>query len=252
MKKIITPLYAAHLLERNTHNRPIKPRYVDWLAQQMADGKWVYNGETIIIGVDGTLIDGQHRLSAVVKSGCTIESEVIEGVDPATFHTIDSGTRRTAGDAFYVYGVKEYICSASVTSFYWHLHCGYHAGLNTNPTVTRDAKMTSEDYYQVYVSHKEIFDAVVRSSHQMYKCSIRVLPVSKSGGYMAYMIIDLGHPLDLVRAFFSQVYGNEPTRSTKSLHRKLANALIKRTNIDAVTLHNDIINAFDKFRKENN
>lgn len=103
--KSINPEYAAFLLEGNSKNRPISKSNVEFLASQMKDGLFKYNGDTIRVDRNGNLLDGQHRLSAIIASGTTQMMTVIGGLDPETFLTIDQGRKRTAGDLFATSGV---------------------------------------------------------------------------------------------------------------------------------------------------
>jgi hypothetical protein len=96
--KTITPSVAKKLLENNIGNRAINAIHVDELAKEMKSGRWKINGDTIRIGSTGRLLDGQHRLSAVVKTGITIQSWVIEGLPDDIFDTIDLVKRRSGGD----------------------------------------------------------------------------------------------------------------------------------------------------------
>jgi hypothetical protein len=95
--KTITPAIASEMLTKNTRNRPANDRHVKRLARQMEMGKWKINGDTICFSGD-LLIDGQHRLLAVVQSGVEIEMFVVDGVDPGAFDTKDVGKRRSAAD----------------------------------------------------------------------------------------------------------------------------------------------------------
>ncbi len=94
----ITPARAKRLLEMNTHTRRPRPGLVDQLASDMSAGHWDLNGETIKISTSGVLLDGQHRLEAVVKSGVTIESFVTEGLKEISQETVDLGAKRVASD----------------------------------------------------------------------------------------------------------------------------------------------------------
>ena len=49
---------------------------------EMQDGKWRLNGKTICFDSTGRLLNGQHRLSAVVRSGVTLTTVVVRGLDP--------------------------------------------------------------------------------------------------------------------------------------------------------------------------
>lgn len=94
----ITPEIAASILdhsEEQVRNRTVNQGHVTWLAAQMTAGKWVLNGESIILDDEGCLIDGQHRLWAVVEAQVAIESLVVRGADRKGFATIDTGTART-------------------------------------------------------------------------------------------------------------------------------------------------------------
>ncbi len=98
----VTPRWAADLLDHNTHNRAIRWHYVHELAQLMAEGRWAVNGETIKIDTEGTVLDGQHRLHAVVISDTTIRTHFVTGLPSEVFDTIDVGRKRTAGDTLSV------------------------------------------------------------------------------------------------------------------------------------------------------
>ena len=109
----VTPAMAAGLLSRNTMNRSISDGRVDLMADDMTAGRWMLNGDPIRIARDGTLMDGQHRLSAVIKSGRAIQMLIISGLDKQVFATIDAGRIRTAGDILAIAGVHYYPIVAS-------------------------------------------------------------------------------------------------------------------------------------------
>lgn len=96
--KAVSPEVAAFLLEGNAKNRQAKSAHVDHLAKEMLQGRFKYNGDTIRVDRNGNLLDGQHRLMAVVKSGTTQMMTIVSGLDPEIFMTIDQGTRRTNAD----------------------------------------------------------------------------------------------------------------------------------------------------------
>ena len=62
------------------------------------EGKWYINNNSILFDANGNLIDGHHRLYAVVVSECTVEMGVIRGADPDSRDTIDSGAARELAD----------------------------------------------------------------------------------------------------------------------------------------------------------
>jgi hypothetical protein len=100
----ITPTYAAELLNKNVKNRPLSEGRVLELSEEMASGNFMSNGETIKIDTEGYVLDGQHRLYAIIKSGVTLDFWIISGINPEAFSTIDTGKRRSAGDTLHIMG----------------------------------------------------------------------------------------------------------------------------------------------------
>lgn len=95
---LVTKDMAENWLAKNSHNRPLNPLKIGKFKRAIQDGKFRLNGETIIIGRDGSLMDGQNRLMAVVETGMAIWSFVIFDVDPTVFATIDGGSPRSNAD----------------------------------------------------------------------------------------------------------------------------------------------------------
>jgi hypothetical protein len=82
------------------NNRGIRPAVVDAYARDMAAGRWSLNGDPIRFNTDGKLIDGQHRLLAIIQANVTIKSFVVHDLDDEAFWTLDAGIKRTMGDEF--------------------------------------------------------------------------------------------------------------------------------------------------------
>lgn len=96
--KKVSPAEAAKLLEGNTRNRAINQRAVNRYAAAMQRGEWKVGNDAICVGPDGTLLNGQHRLTAVVQSGVTVELLFREGVDPDDLKAMDQGHKRLGTD----------------------------------------------------------------------------------------------------------------------------------------------------------
>jgi hypothetical protein len=102
---LVTPKKAQEYLERNETNRPVNPQRVLAYAKIMKQDGWTENG-VIEFGKDGTLYDGQHRLSAVLKSGCSIWMTVKHGLDSRSRSNIDLGRARTVANWLAIIGVR--------------------------------------------------------------------------------------------------------------------------------------------------
>lgn len=94
----VTPDAAAEWLERNTHNRNPRPRKVAEYAAAMRDGRWLFTGDPIQFDTDRRLLNGQHRLQAVVESGIAQEFLVVTDLPGEAQLYMDQGAKRTAGD----------------------------------------------------------------------------------------------------------------------------------------------------------
>ncbi|MDQ1738084.1 MAG: hypothetical protein QOH56_4335 [Pseudonocardiales bacterium] len=102
----VTPDTARRWLEsNNTHNRKLSPMRTAQYAQDMASGRWSFNGEALQFDRDGVLLNGQHRLSAIVVCGIPQTFLIVRGLDPTTQITIDQGTRRAPGEQLQLAGI---------------------------------------------------------------------------------------------------------------------------------------------------
>ena len=84
---VITPEQAQAYLDNNAKHRPIKEKKVAEYMAEMEDGTWKLNGKTICFDWNGRLLNGQHRLSAVVRSRVPLTTVVVRGLDPALVPT---------------------------------------------------------------------------------------------------------------------------------------------------------------------
>lgn len=93
--QLITPEIAKKYLAQNISNyRTMSNSVVAAYAADMKSGNWKLNGETIKFNKSNMLVDGQHRLAAVIKSGCSVLMMVLTGV-PDEITTFDIGKNRT-------------------------------------------------------------------------------------------------------------------------------------------------------------
>lgn len=97
-KTIVTPKLASEILEKNTSNREVRKNKVDLYCEKIENGEWILTHQGIGIAEDGTLIDGQHRLMAIVKANISVEMLVSRNVSKETYTKIDDGIIRSLGD----------------------------------------------------------------------------------------------------------------------------------------------------------
>lgn len=111
----ITPDVARRMLTHNTRNRKTNKVTVGRYGRAMQAREWWMNGESIIFSVTGELLNGQHRLLAIVQSGVAVDVLVVCGIDPDAFKTMDSVRPRSAADGLGISGeVNCHALSAAV------------------------------------------------------------------------------------------------------------------------------------------
>ena len=125
----IYPDLAAELLaNRNPTNRAIKVVKLGQLISDVKNGNFTLNGETIIFSDSGNLLNGQHRLTAVVETGVPISSVVVTGIQSQARETMDQGKTRGAGD---VLQMETETSNGNVFAAILRGYVGYHSSDKT-------------------------------------------------------------------------------------------------------------------------
>ena len=102
--EFIDPEKAQEYLDQGVKNRRVRKKLVERFAAAMSAGHWKLTGESIKFNTKGEMVDGQHRLRAIIESGKTIEIVVDRNVPDEAFMELDTGGTRTPGDLLQVAG----------------------------------------------------------------------------------------------------------------------------------------------------
>ena len=108
----VTPDQAREYLNKTSTQRPCSDAWVRKLADRMTKGVWRQTGEPIQFDEDGHLINGQHRLKALVHFGQPLELLIVRGLPHEAFHVMDQGKKRSGGDALAALGIQNYNMAA--------------------------------------------------------------------------------------------------------------------------------------------
>lgn len=95
----VTPELARQMLLTNTHNRGSKPIGIKRLIFDLRGGDWQLTNQGLGFRADGTLIDGQNRLLAVIETGITITVLVVRGLNDKAQSKVDRHTRRSLAES---------------------------------------------------------------------------------------------------------------------------------------------------------
>jgi hypothetical protein len=99
----VTPEVATTWLRLNKSNRPLRGGTIQRFVRMMNAGLFKQDHpDHIMFDTDGWLINGQHRLHAIVRSQTTQEMRVLRHVPREMAHAIDIGIRRTIEDSVYI------------------------------------------------------------------------------------------------------------------------------------------------------
>lgn len=120
----VRPDMASRWLKSNFVNRPVSADVVTAYARDMATGKWKTTHQGIAFNDRDELIDGQHRLMAVVKCGKTVRMMVTfglraknDGEEMTTMDCVDRGRTRSVADQLKIqHGLKSGSLIASVSA----------------------------------------------------------------------------------------------------------------------------------------
>jgi hypothetical protein len=148
--KGIGPKDSKEILHRGgKYNRSLSEKHAQRLATKMTNGTWMFNGAPIVMNGD-LLLDGQHRLHAVILSGKTLPCVVVEGVDPLAFRTFDIGKKRDFATALGIDGEDNPKELASAVN--WKL----------NHTFGSSSGVDIEEKYELLNAHPMLRDYVAK------------------------------------------------------------------------------------------
>lgn len=94
----ITPDLATEWLEKNETNRVLRPGQINKYARDIQTGDFTLSNDAICFDPDGNLLNGQHRLHAIIKSDTPLLHGIMYNVPPDTMKNMDSGASRTIAD----------------------------------------------------------------------------------------------------------------------------------------------------------
>lgn len=102
---LITPEFADYCLKNlNGRNRPLTQKVIEDYAASILAGRWHITDAGIAFGSDGMLLNGQHRLHAVVRAKTSIRIWIFRDLDPSSFPFFDIGKKRGGSDVLGILG----------------------------------------------------------------------------------------------------------------------------------------------------
>lgn len=222
----ITPEVAGRLLGTMDRNRAQRRAKINQFARAMLAGEWQLNGEPVIIGHNGKVIDGQHRLQAVMTAKVPIMMLVVRGVMPESMATIDTGTSRSYGDVTTLRGDGSYGPQLAAVARRWWIYENTPGGETFGAAFRVQLSHTEIDH--IIEQHPMIRESVIRAQNSRFK---KYLPASAFGFAHNYMAEKIDP--EIAELFFSTLeHGAELTERNPLL--VLRNRLIEADRLTAV------------------
>ena len=149
----VNPELAQKWLNKNiTNNRTINEGRVTAYANEMKARNWILNGQAIQFDEGGSLIDGQHRLSAVIRSGMTVQMLVVKNVPRCAVEVIDTMQPRTLPQIQKMNGVTGLRGDKRIIAMY---------GAHTRDVLGKSGKTTIREFEEWYKQHEEALHVLV-------------------------------------------------------------------------------------------
>lgn len=198
----------------------------------MKNMRWALNGIPIIFDNNGHLIDGHHRLQAIIQAGVPVEMCVCRGVDSSCFPTIDIGLNRKFGQLLAMHGCKGYNNVASTVSVNMALIKYGRPSLNRGG---QSLKTTNPELYQEYLTDEEGYKDATIFGQSMYG-KARMIRCSWISGLVYYLTHTGGYDTEYVRKFFDAACSIETSNISSA--DCLSNYIIKNDRKNKKTIMN--------------
>ncbi len=181
----VTPAEAKRWLSTNIeNNRIVRESKVDLYISDMRGGRWRNTGETIKFNPDGRLIDGQHRLQALVESGVAgVTMSIAFNVPDNALEVIDTGAGRRFADTLKMQEAVNRFASAAIVRRTLQRERGNPTGIKGRSAVL--GVPTNAELLDRYRKDPAGFDAAAARGYDFSR--LRMCSAT-SAGIMAYWL----------------------------------------------------------------
>lgn len=204
--ELVTPDMAKEWMKSNTSNRPLSQATVKRFIGAMQRGEWMLNGEAICFDIKGNLVNGQHRLTAILQSNITVPLVLVWNVPEGAFATYDSGKKRTSAEVFATKGISNYVpCSAMVRKALMLQQTDRNI-IRGASTVGRLTNATNLELLNEYEANKDKYDISLSTAKAYYRENSKFFTIAEIGAMVYHLRFNLGHSPETISAFFDELY----------------------------------------------
>jgi len=229
---LVSPDVARRWLQANTVNRKVRDGSVNMYARDMIEGRWTISESAICFSPDNKLLNGQHRLRAVIKANASIPMLVMFGVHESAMGNMDSGAKRSISDDLGFRGEAQTPLLAATVKL---------AMLYTDGRIYRDNKMqrSSPAAVRAFLDENPDLRDAVSVSHRFRTTGL--LPTVQAVGYWLTAQLDSDDAMEFLRQLNTRT--NLPAGSpVLALDSRLRQVRYNRTHLT----HRDALGLFIK------
>lgn len=219
---IVTPALAEEWLGKNVSNRRVKQGKVRAFARDIKAGNWLMTGELIKFDTTGKLLDGQHRLLAVIAADTAIAAWVLRDLDAAAQKVMDTGAKRTAADMFHIAGYRNSLSVAALAV--------YAIRYTTVGRDTTEINPTHSEIEEFVVANPDLVDAIERTN-RLRKTLAPVQPSLLALSFWVLSRVDFYAAEAFFTAWETKV-GLTSGDPLIALDRRLKTAITERQNVN--------------------
>lgn len=245
---LITPALAEDYLKSNTGNRRVRETVVRQYAANMERGLWCQNDgliNPITFSKTGRLLDGQHRLLAVIRSGVAVWFYVVTGADEEIFYFFDGGEKRRLSDQI---DCPNATAVAAIAKKMAAFSSGAPIGRAINGNFSTNRSATRDEARLFYNSNQELCEDAASRAMRMYR-ACNAVRTSIYGTFCAFVIwLGIGDQIDEFVDDYCDSSMNQQTQFVKMTFFKKNAAKSEKLTMTQKFVY--LLMAYEKYRKD--
>ncbi len=196
---LVTPELAKELLSFNTNNRKLKSDNLNKLIKALKNNE--YKPEvckTVMLSDVKVLIDGQHILTAIIKTGISATVMLQINVPHKAFKNIDSGASRKIADVFTIEKISNATNISAATKFLMSI-------FSNEASKSHKQSLTFDEILNFYYKYEDKIILANKIAKNAYDLGTgKIIKRNYICGLCAYLLI---HDVDeaKVRFFFEKL-----------------------------------------------
>jgi hypothetical protein len=220
--EVIDRHLADLYLSKNMVNRNINEDRVNQYVDLLKRGKWQLNGEAIKFNEKGEMIDGQHRLRAIIKSGIPMTTLVIFNVSDDV-SIMDRGRIRNITDCFRIEGMSKTVANNTTVAIAKLFYQMQGKRSNVSDGFVRDWLIENqEDIEELYV----LCTKYANSSANSFRVKTKTAPMILATYYAKKVEMPIEEISKFIEVVSTGFYDNKTETSAIVLRNDITSGVI--------------------------